>query len=229
MQRPLYDVTMARLLRHALLVLAILVPIGSAARADPVPAAINFVVKRDGTPIGTHRLSFRTEQTADGERLIVDIAIDIKVTVAFITVYTYKFEGREVWDGDRLVGLETYTNDNGTKLDVHVHAAADGLHVDATDDVHYVAAPDTLTDSYWRADTVKHTRFIDIENGQLITLVSQPAGRRAVNVEGRMVDSDIYKLSGEIEGELGYTPAGEWTTLRFKSHGSDILYVRAAS
>ncbi|HEX9464967.1 MAG TPA: DUF6134 family protein [Alphaproteobacteria bacterium] len=227
MQLPLYDVTMACPLWRILLVLAILVPIGGAARADPVPAAINFVVKRDGTSIGTHRLSFRSEQTVDGERLFVDIAIEIKVVVAFITIYTYKFEGREVWDGERLVVLETYTNDNGTKLDVHVRAAADGLHVDATD-VHYVAAPDMLPDSYWRTDTVKHTRFIDIENGQLTTLVSEPAGRRAVNVAGRMAETDIYKLSGEIEGELGYTPAGEWTLLRFKSHGSNILYVREA-
>src|SRR5258708_10644581 len=97
MQLPLYDVTMACPLWRILLVLAILVPIGGAARADPVPAAINFVVKRDGTSIGTHRLSFRSEQTVDGERLFVDIAIEINVVVAFIPIYTYKFKAPAAW------------------------------------------------------------------------------------------------------------------------------------
>src|SRR5258708_33594726 len=116
MKLPLYDVTMACPLWRIPLALAILVPIGGAARADPVPAAINFVVKRDGTSIGTHRLSFRSEQTVDGERLLGDIAIEIKVVVAVITIYTYKFEGREDWGGERLVVRATFADDHRTKL-----------------------------------------------------------------------------------------------------------------
>jgi hypothetical protein len=42
-----------------------------------------------------------------------------------------------------------------------------------------------------------------------------------------MVDTDVYRTSGEIEGEIGYTPAGEWALQRFESHGSDILFTRA--
>src|SRR5258708_37314368 len=97
MQLPLYDVTMACPLWRILLVLAILVPIGGAARADPVPAAINFVVKRDGTSIGTHRLSFRSAQTVDGERLFVDIAIQIKLVVPFNTTSAYQIACLECW------------------------------------------------------------------------------------------------------------------------------------
>jgi hypothetical protein len=195
---------------------------GPALAAPEVPADLTFVLKRDGSPIGTQRFTFR----AEGERLAVDIAIDIKVTVAFITVYTYTLRGREVWEDKRLVSFESDTDDNGTKLRVRVHAAADGLHVEGKDGS-YTAPADALTSSYWRAETLKHTRFIDIEDGRMIDMITQPAGRRPVAVGARMVDTDIYKLSGEMEGEVGYTPAGEWTLLRFRSHGSDILYTRA--
>lgn len=207
---------------RALLALAVLAPFAATARAEPVvPAPLNFIVEREGTPIGTHRLTFH----ADGERLVVDIAVNIKVTIAFITVYTHTSRGREVWQDDRLVSFESDTDDNGTALKVRVRAAADGLQV-AGKDGSYTAPADMLPGSYWRAETVKRTQFIDTEDGHLVDLVSQPAGRRPVAVGDGMVDTDVYRLSGEMDGELGYTPEGEWTLLRFKTHGSDILYTR---
>jgi len=208
---------------RVLFVILAFVASASAAHAEAIPAPLHFIVARNGTPIGTHSLTFH----ADGDRLIVDIAIDIKVKAAFITLYTYHFKGRETWQGGRLVAMETSTDDNGTKIAVRVDTTDQGLKV-AGSNVNYTAPPTTLTDSYWRADMVRHTQFIDIEDGKLITLVSTPAGRRTVDIGGKAVDTVIYKLTGEIEGEIGYTPTGEWTLLRFKSHGDDILYTRDA-
>lgn len=213
---------MAVRIRRALLALAVLVPFTTAAQGEPVPAPLNFIVNRNGDPIGTHRLTFH----AEGERLIVDIAVDIEVKLAFITVYTYTLRGREIWQENRLIDFESDTDDNGTKIKLRVRAGAEGLHVQGKDS-DYTAPADTLAGSYWRADTVKRTQFIDIEDGHLVNLVSQPAGRRPVSVADRMVDTDVYRLSGEMEGEIGYTPDGEWTLLSFKTHGSDILYTRA--
>ena len=196
----------------------------SAARAETVPAPLHFIVKRNGTPIGTHTFAFH----AEGDRLIVDIAIDIKVKLAFVTVYSYRLKGRETWQDGRLIAFESNTDDNGTKIEVRAHATAGGLEVTGSKVKGYVAPAATLTDSYWRAELVHKTQFVDVEDGNLITLVSTPAGQRTVDVGGQPVDTAIYKLSGEIEGEIGYTPDGEWTLLRFKSHGDDILYTRDA-
>jgi hypothetical protein len=203
----------------------LLAPDLAEAQAQSVPAPINFVVNRDGTPIGTYRLTFHTEPGPDGERLIVDIAIDIKVRAVFVTVYRYTFKGRETWQGGKLVALDTATDDDGKKLQVHVRATEAGLKVDSTE-AHYVAPADTLPESYWRPDTVMHQHFIDIEDGKLVDLISTPAGRRTITYAGQPVELSMYHLAGDIDGEIGYSSGGEWMMLRFPSHGSDILYTR---
>jgi hypothetical protein len=200
---------------------------GSAAgaQAETVPASIGFTVKRDGNPIGTHRLAFHAEPGPDGERLIVDIDIDIKVTAAFVTLYRYTFKGHETWKGGRLLALDSVTDDDGAKTTVHVRATEAGLRVDAPN-AHYVAPRDTLPDSYWHPDTVKRQHFIDNENGKLVDLTSTPAGHRTITVDGKPVELTLYQLAGETTGEIGYDADGQWMSLRLLSHGSDILYSR---
>src|SRR5215469_15734747 len=95
-----------------LLVGCVLAGTAASARAETVPPPIGFVINRDGNPIGTQRVTFHTEPGPDGERLIVDIAIDIKVTAAFVTLYRYTFKGRETWQGGQLIAMETATDDD---------------------------------------------------------------------------------------------------------------------
>jgi hypothetical protein len=215
-----------RLALLGLIAAAVPAPAGPLFAAEPVPASMNFIVDRDGTPIGTQRLNFHTETGPDGHQLIVDSTIDIKVRAAFVTLYRYEFTGRETWQGGKLVAMDTATDDDGTKFTVHARATPAGLKVDATD-AHYMAPTDTIPDSYWPPDTVKRSQFIDIETGKLVDLVSTPAGHRTITVAGRPVDVTLYHLSGVITGELGYGPDGRWLVLRFPSHGSDIAYVPA--
>lgn len=195
------------------------------AETEAVPASIGFIVHRDGAPVGTHRLTFHTEAGPGGERLIVDMAIDIKVRAAFITLFRYTLRDRETWQGGKLLAMDSATNDDGKRLQVHVRATAAGLKVDATD-AHYLAPAGTLPDSYWRPDTVRHRHFIDIEDGKLVDLVSTPAGHRTIAYNGKPLQLAVYRLAGQISGEIGYAADGQWMLLHFPSHGSDILYTR---
>ncbi|MGI9501349.1 MAG: DUF6134 family protein, partial [Geminicoccaceae bacterium] len=52
-----------------------------------------FEARRNGDPIGHHAVSF----TEDSERLIGDVEISLTVTFAFIPVYRYRHQNREVW------------------------------------------------------------------------------------------------------------------------------------
>jgi hypothetical protein len=77
----------------------VLLTVALAAAAAPAAAATDladgtyaFTVFRDGDPIGTHTLTARHE----GGDLVLDIAVDIKVKVAFITAYRYEQTRREV-------------------------------------------------------------------------------------------------------------------------------------
>src|SRR4051794_39379278 len=97
--------------RRSLLAGALALPsVGVAAGPGAQAFGQEFVVARNGSDIGRHRLRF----TPDGDRLTVDIDIELVVKLAFVTVYRYRHANRELWEGDRLLSFTSRTDDNGT-------------------------------------------------------------------------------------------------------------------
>ena len=126
--------------------------LGLAAPAGAASWEQAFTVSRNGTPIGRHRLRFQQ----DGPRLAVDIAIELEVKLAFITVYRYRYRhtNRELWDDGRLIGFTSRTDENGTPHRVEARRAGDGLVVDG--DQGRIDAPgDAIPSTYW------HRRFLE--------------------------------------------------------------------
>ena len=216
---------MGRLLRFLLFVCALAAPVPASAQlgglAEWTPAPLSFTVLRDGSPIGTHRLSF----TREGERVVVDIEIRFEVKLAFITLFRYAHDAREVWENGRLVAFDSRTNDDGTPFQVKARAAPEGLAVESTGG-DYTAPADTVTSSYWHIDMIKHPRVLDSQSGRMIDLVATPTGTGEVPVAGTPVPARLFRLSGEISGELAYDAHDEWVKLSFGARGSQITYVR---
>lgn len=199
-------------------------PSGVAAQPSDTPAPIVFTVQRDGTPIGTHRLSF----SRDGDNLVVDIEIRLEVRLAFITLFRYAHNARETWRSGRLVAFASRTDDDGAAFEVHARATPDGLLVEGSGG-NYLAPVDTMPSSYWNAEMVTRPRVLDSQSGRMIDLVATPVGLRSEVIAGREMPLRVYRLSGEIAGELAYGPEDEWLVLRFGTRGSDIAYIRATS
>jgi hypothetical protein len=175
---------------------------------------IAFEVLRDGAPIGLHRVSFASA----GDTLTVRIAIDLEVKVAFLTIYRYRHRSIESWRGGLLVGLETTTDDNGAVSTVRARATAGGLAVEGSGGS-FLAPADTLPTSYWREDMARRSRLLDTQRGVLIDVASQ-----RLDDPGRT--GRTYRLTGGLDAEIGYGPAGDWRTLRFSARGADIEYTR---
>lgn len=218
MSRPFFQLLL-------LLACALASPLPASAQlgglAEALPAPIAFTVLRDGSPMGTHRLSFSRE----GERLIVDIQIRFEVKLAFITVFRYQHDARETWEQGRLVALDSRTNDDGTMFQVKARATAAGLAIESTGGT-YTAPLDTVPSSYWHVDMIRHARVLDSQSGRMIDLVATPTGTGEVPVGARPVPARFFRLSGEISGELAYGPEDEWVKLSFGARRSEIKYVR---
>jgi len=195
------------------------------ASASPLPErGLDFEVLRGDSRIGSHRLRFSHE----GSRLVVEVAIDIEVRIAFVTLYRYVHRSRETWAGDRLVALDSTTDDNGTRH--RVTAASDGTVLAVEGSAGRISAPaETLPTSYWRQDTVRQNRMLDTMTGRLVAVTITPAGERPLTVAGRTVSARLYRLSGDIDSELAYGPGGEWIGLRFEARGASIAYRPAGS
>ena len=94
--------------------------------AIPPSGDLKFAVMRSDSDIGRHSVSFERK----GDELHVDVAIDLEVSIAFVTVFTYSHRNHEVWKNGRLVSIETTTDDNGDEYSLSGHAVENGFKVD---------------------------------------------------------------------------------------------------
>ena len=73
-----------------LIALIALMSLNMAAFADE--EARRYEVQRNGKPIGTHEVGFERK----GERLTVEVETDVRVKIAFLTVYRFAHEAEEL-------------------------------------------------------------------------------------------------------------------------------------
>src|SRR5689334_13705779 len=147
--------------------------------ADKAPES--YVIFCNGQPVGSSVIRFRT----DGDELVVETNVSARITAGFLTLFTYRHAGREVWRGDRLVALDTQTDDNGNRMAVSGRATPEGFQVRGIDGPALVS-PDIRPTSYWRHDAMQQQRLLDTENGRVLavtaTEISRPAGQGAPRV-----------------------------------------------
>lgn len=112
-------------MRPVILALLAALPLPFTAAQAASPEKLEFTVVRNGSEIGTHTVSV----VSSGPETRVDVATNIAVKVAFVTVYRFVHEAKELWNGDRLVALNSITNDDGTKPKLVVQANGGNLSV----------------------------------------------------------------------------------------------------
>lgn len=196
----------------ALLALAVI-----PSRGDAAPRELAFEVWREGSPIGRHSLIFQTE----GDRLQVDIAIDLAVGLGPITLYRYRHRSQEDWQGGKLIALTTETNDDGTKFAVRAKASPEGLQVG-----NQILPANLLPTSYWHVAAMTRSQLLDSQDGSLRLVSVSKIGRETAEIGGAARPVDRYRVSGDLEMDLLYLPNGEWAGLEFTAKGSKITYRR---
>lgn len=181
--------------------------------AAAAPRTLEFDVLRDGSPIGTHRVTLEY----DGTQTRATIEIDMAVRLAFVTVYRYTHRSTELWRDGRLVSLDARTDDNGTRTQVGARATEAGLAIEGSGGA-YVAPAETVPTSYWNREKAMRGRLLDTQSGKLVDVTATPVAGSG--------DITRYRLAGDLEADLVYGPGGDWTGLSFVARGGRIDYVR---
>ena len=204
-------------------VLLLLLPApGHARNSVPAEGELLFAIVREGPRIGTCRVVFAPR----GDRLGVTATIEVEVGLGFITLYRYQQTRREVWQGMRLVALETVIDDDGEKTRLVARATADGLLVEGPAGRQLVPA-DMLPTGNWDARTVAASRLLDSTNGRILAITV--TGGEAVGTVpgGRAIAARYYRIAGDAEKELWYDEAGVWVGMReVVRDGSVVEYQR---
>jgi hypothetical protein len=189
---------------------------------DPaITQTLTFDVMRDGNNIGTHRVTIREA----GNRREVEIAIDMAVKLAFVTVYRYTHRAKEVWSSERLVSLEATTDDNGTRTRVLATAGESGLAISGSGGS-YLAPADTAPSSYWNRDKLNRSALLDTQSGKLAAVANKNLGETDITADGRPQRVSTYRVTGDLKADLSYAADDSWVGLRFEARGSQIVYVR---
>lgn len=182
---------------------------------------IAFRVVRDEVDIGSHELTFRR----DGERLDVDIAIDLKVTFLGVALYRYSHRARETWQGDRLIALETATDDNGTPYKIVGRAGTEGFTL-SSGGKETVFPADAFPSSHWNRAWLQGRPLINTQKGEKIAYTIAPRGEESVATAGGSANAERFAVTGDLRKDIWFDAAGRWVKTRFDApDGSSIFYV----
>lgn len=193
------------------------------AEAAAGPRLLRFEASRSGRRIGEQQTSFERR----GEALIVRTVADFAVKLGPVTLYRYRHEATERWDGFRLEGLESRTNQNGRMLRVSVEAEAGGVRILAASGAPTRAPPTAAPFSHWNREFARRPLF-NPQDGRLLREMASAAEPAQVRLaDGSSIAGVCVRFSGDAKIEDYYDQDGVWAGLVGRlQDGSALEYRR---
>lgn len=195
-----------------------LMPTLGPSAAVPENDLSRFAVDRNGSRFGSHVVRFRRE----GEDLHVRVEIEFEVAFGPLTFFRYSHRNDEVWRNDRLISLESTTNDDGKSYRVSAQAEGDKLLVDGSSGA-FELPGETLSTSYWHEATISRREWLDTQKGRLVKSTVSPLGKERITAGGQTIEASRHELRGDLNCDLWYYQ-GKWVKLVFVVRDSEIAY-----
>jgi hypothetical protein len=155
-------------------------------------------------PVG--RISTWVTEAQDGTTVaVIDTAVEAEF---FLIKYRYEFHGKETWQGDRLVRLESHTNDNGKLLAVSAAVDSNGSRIDVKSKPVRSGPVLAMTSNYWRLPNAElaagKLSIIDSDTGAILNVRFQRVGPDSLVIDGRRTACEHYRVSGDTAAELWF-------------------------
>ncbi len=206
-------------------ILSIGVQPGRAASDPGVPDTniLSFTVFRDGSEIGTHTIRF----SGDESTMSVEIATNVRVALPLVDITLYRFthEGHETWRDGKLVSLTSSTDDDGTAKAVTVQRDGDRLNVNGSAGTH--ESPATIVPaSLWNPSLQSSSILLNTLDGTEMAVTVSSLGMESIDAHDEKISAQHFRVSGDLERDLWYTPDGVLAGIRFLGDdGSEITYI----
>lgn len=176
-----------------------------------------FRILREGTPIGTHQLTF-TEP--GGATLTAQSEVEIAVRLAGITVFRFSHRFQESWSERRLRSANSRQDRNGRITEMTARAEGNAIIVQGPDGTVRLP-PEAAPLSWWDVARIESGRpLFANDTGRALRLswtrTSQPDGGRR------------WRAAGDTEAEGSWSADGLWLGWTTKGDdGSTVTYVPA--
>ena len=194
----------------------------SQATGMPTSRRLEFLVFRNGNPLGRHAISF-SDRNGD---LLVDISVDYTVKFGPLSFFRYKLRGRETWSNGVLASAQAQTDNNGKREYMSADRDGEALIVEGSKARRARAPCDCLIATHWNIAQLDGP-MINPQDGSLLRFSVKTRGlSKLIDARGAARSARRYALNGESPLELWYEDPGIWVGLRAKAFdGSVISYV----
>jgi hypothetical protein len=187
------------------------------------PRDLSFRVTRQGSPMGSLRLSF----TRDGDRLIARTMVELSVYVAFLRVFRYTHDSTEIWRGDQLLSLWAETYDDGQRYSVRAVPQGDNLRLEGPAGTRTVPSRSLTSNSVWHPAFLRQRNVIDCEKARFEIVTVEALGQRVLPVLGARRLATGHRVTvSYARGETWHDQAGEWVHSVFQTKGETLTYER---
>jgi hypothetical protein len=198
----------------------LLYPVTAVGAGIPEGGVLEFDILRNGAAIGRHVYRFERR----GDPLVVRIEAKIDYRFAFIPLYLFHHEAREVWRDGRLIGMTAETDDNGDSYRIEVRPDGDKINL-SVNGVQTLVDPGIVPASLWNIGMIERRLVLDPADGELMTVSIVAAGEETIEVRGRDTAARRFVMTGDFERDLWYDRDDILVQVRFKGDdGSEIRY-----
>ncbi len=187
----------------------------------PSGGVLDFTVVRKGKDIGRHLMTFDKKDNQ------VDVSIEtrVKVKVLMITAYHFDHSAKETWKNGKLTTMKSSTDDNGKKHRMKVTMQGTKLFMEA-DGTGRPVPVDIIPASLWNKTMVEQASVLNTLDGRTMKINVENAGEEILTVRGAEIKTDHYKIRGELQRDLWYTPSGLLVKVAFNGDdGTEVQYI----
>jgi hypothetical protein len=153
--------------------------------------------------IGTFRNSIRD----DGTQISVRNEIQVLVKVLLVEAHKESSKNEELWKGGRLISFSGETQENGKKTVVTGEAEGSKFIVEAPSGSK-VAPANVYPNNPWSKAILKASVLLGTKSGRLYNVHADPGEARTIEVGGRSVVTDYYRVDGDAKYELWFDERG---------------------
>ncbi|MDH3418784.1 MAG: DUF6134 family protein [Gammaproteobacteria bacterium] len=187
--------------------------------AGATEQAWRFRVYLDDKEIGYHEFRVREE---DGLRRL-ETEANFEYKLLFLTLYEYAHENTEIWQGDCLAKIDSYTDANGDPYALKGARAEDRFVLEGTEGSAELPAC-VMSFAYWNPAFLEQDRLLNSQNGQFVDVEVGAPERVDLEVRGSTLPALRYRLEAEDLGiELYYSENDEWLALEADAAGGRKL------
>lgn len=174
------------------------------------PDGLEFDVYREGSRVGKHKVAFKR----DGDQLIVETELRLKVKILFITVYKFVFESTGVWKDGVLQTMKVDINDNGNKSKVDAYSDDDGKFYSTGRKGDFVANAWVYPTNHWNSGVVDSKVVLNTLDGVVGEVDILRRGIETVDTAAGSVVAEKFDYTGLVKDTtVWYDSAGHWVKM----------------